>query len=557
MAWANDAEAAGTNANLWLGYVAVLLLLVVLLGCGGRARTLLLFAGIGIAVVAAYVLVRLVDGHMAALFDSGRLNLPLGYVNGEGCVFAMAIWLAVALAESKRAVVAAPGAAAGVVFAGLTLMSESRGAAVATFVTLIAALALVPGFRRRAIALLFIAAGLTVAAHPLLHIYNVGTEQSVPASVARHGALTLLIAAVVVGLVWGVVVGLGGRLLQGRGSVSRSARACDDDRRRAGGRCANRCRGRTSRPAGALGQQTVALVRRRVQLRHCQQRAGQAAVRLGRPLRLLAGGLAGLQAASHRWGSAPATTRRTITCIAGRRSRSRIPTRWSFKRYPSSGSLGSVFWSCSSLASASVGGGCGPRRATPTRRAQRWWRLGGTTLAWFVDTSGDWMHLIPGVTAIALCGVAVLCDPSLQLERSRQRAVSARLVTNRRLVPFAGAVAIVVVLAIAGGSLLRAGVAQIYLDKAISTLARDPNKAITYSQRVLSIDDANLNAYYVKAAGEARFDLAGQARKTLLRAAGQDPTSLVTWTLLGDLETRAGHSSAARTYYRRAHELDR
>ena len=40
---------------------------------------------------------------------------------------------------------------------------------------------------------------------------------------------------------------------------------------------------------------------------------------------------------------------------------------------------------------------------------------GGVAVTWLVDTSGDWMHLLPGVTAVALMAVAVLCyrEPSV------------------------------------------------------------------------------------------------------------------------------------------------
>ena len=48
------------------------------------------------------MLIRLVTGDFASLFSAGRLNLPLGYVNGEGCVFAMGIWLAVASPSAGR-----------------------------------------------------------------------------------------------------------------------------------------------------------------------------------------------------------------------------------------------------------------------------------------------------------------------------------------------------------------------------------------------------------------------------------------------------------------------
>jgi predicted Zn-dependent protease len=171
-------------------------------------------------------------------------------------------------------------------------------------------------------------------------------------------------------------------------------------------------------------------------------------------------------------------------------------------------------------------------------------------LVWLVDTSGDWMHLIPGVTAIALCAAAALCDPSLSAPISRRRAPS------RGLSGLAGGVAATVVLAIGGASLARATAARHYLDRARAELASSPLRAIDDSQRVLGIDDANLDAYYVKAAGQARFNLAAEARATLLRATQEAPQNFVTWALLGDLETRAGQLSAARGYYRRARRLD-
>ena len=60
--------------------------------------------------MALSVLVRLLGGDPAALFLGGRLNSPLGYINGEGCLFVMGLWLCMAAAESRRAAVAGAGA---------------------------------------------------------------------------------------------------------------------------------------------------------------------------------------------------------------------------------------------------------------------------------------------------------------------------------------------------------------------------------------------------------------------------------------------------------------
>ena len=133
---------------------------------------------------------------------------------------------------------------------------------------------------------------------------------------------------------------------------------------------------------------------------------------------------------------------------------------------------------------------------------------------WLIDTSGDWMHLIPGVTAIALCGAAVLCDP-----RHAAPAASSRPPPGDCTSLIAAAAA-VLVLAIGGASLLRATVARHYLDRARAELVSDPQGAIAASQQALRVDEENLDAYYVKAAGEARLNLARDARDTLFRRLG-------------------------------------
>ena len=88
----------------------------------GRQLPAILLAavGFGIVVVAVSVLVRMLGSDPGALFIAGRLNSPLGYINGEGCVFAMGCWLSLALAERRQAVLAGLGTAATVTMASLT-----------------------------------------------------------------------------------------------------------------------------------------------------------------------------------------------------------------------------------------------------------------------------------------------------------------------------------------------------------------------------------------------------------------------------------------------------
>ena len=135
-------------------------------------------------------------------------------------------------------------------------------------------------------------------------------------------------------------------------------------------------------------------------------------------------------------------------------------------------------------------------------------------------------------------------------------AVGAEGSSRLRIGALVGAALAAFVLAVSGASLLRAGLVRHYLDRARSELAGHPAKAITDANRALRLDGANLDAYEVKAAGEARFGQAAAARSTLLAAARTDPEDFVTWALLGDLEVRLHDFSVARAFYSRAHTLD-
>jgi predicted Zn-dependent protease len=109
---------------------------------------------------------------------------------------------------------------------------------------------------------------------------------------------------------------------------------------------------------------------------------------------------------------------------------------------------------------------------------------------------------------------------------------------------------------IGGASLTRSGISQFYLDRASAELAANPAAALTDANRALRFDGADLAGYYVRAAALARFDDARGARVALLQATAEQPSSYVTWTLLGDLEVRTGDIPLARRYYRIAHRLD-
>ena len=114
-----------------------------------------------------------------------------------------------------------------------------------------------------------------------------------------------------------------------------------------------------------------------------------------------------------------------------------------------------------------------------------------------------------------------------------------------------------VTLVVAGASLSRQGLADIYRSRAQHELDAHPAAAITDANRSLEIDSDAMETYYVKAAALARFDQAlRRPDGPRDRRSQHEPNNFVTWTLLGDISLRERTIGAAKRDYDRAHELN-
>ncbi len=171
---------------------------------------------------------------------------------------------------------------------------------------------------------------------------------------------------------------------------------------------------------------------------------------------------------------------------------------------------------------------------------------GGMFLTWLVHTSVDWLHLIPGLTGIALCGAAVLVAPWARVGAA-ERHSPLRLV----------AIAVCALVVIAGAVLVgRATLADKYRSDAEELVQSDPARALEKSEDSLALNDESLPAYYARAAAYARVNDYRRARASLLEAVRREPHDFVTWGLLGDLALRRGDLAQARRDYRRASRLN-
>jgi tetratricopeptide (TPR) repeat protein len=191
--------------------------------------------------------------------------------------------------------------------------------------------------------------------------------------------------------------------------------------------------------------------------------------------------------------------------------------------------------------------------ASPLRLALLTSGLGIFT-TWLIQTSVDWMHLLPGLTAIALVGAAVLVWPRRlpAAARSRQPTRPAA----RRALLAAGVSALVATLIATGASLSRQGLADIYRARAQDELAREPAAALADAGRSLNIDSDSTRTYFIRAAALARFDRAGAAEAALRQALAREPNNFVTWGLLGDIALRERRLAVAKRDYGRAHALN-
>jgi UDP-GlcNAc:undecaprenyl-phosphate GlcNAc-1-phosphate transferase len=550
--WASAVEQATIDGNRWLAYTAFLMLLLVFLRRRRDGLPLMLGAAAGIAIVGAAVLARMLGSNPQDLFLNGRLNEPLGYVNGEGCIFAMGCWIGVAAAERRQPWVAGLGAAFAAAMACLALLTQARGAAIATAVTGIVLIAFIPGRRRRVLALTVITAGVASAAAPLLKVYTDGDAGRLTASVVQSAAIATIVATVVAGLVWGTLVAVTDRV----GSRSVARKQLLD-------------RIATVAVVVLLGLPVLVGLVRVVSIEHTVRTQWHAfshnSDQSTTQTHLLSGG--GIRSDYWRVAWDVFTAHPVAGVGAGNYGAEYFrygrvaepiqnPHSLELEVLSELGVVGALVFA---LIVAGVSwAALQMRRAACTSLNARTAAVAaiGVAFAWFVDTSGDWIHLLPGVTAVALAAIAMLCregadeQPVVEPERGARRRLLGVPVT------LAAAGAVAFVLAITGASLVRTELTDIYTDRAQAELGTATASALNDANRAITLDGSNLDAYYLKAAAFARFDRADAARATLLSAAREDPTNFTTWTLLGDLEVRLRNFARAKTFYERAHALD-
>ncbi len=540
--WAESAYQATTEANRWVLYAALFGVLVLLLRNDRLGVIVVGAAAAAIGAFGVYLLTRMLAGTGEELFLVGRLNEPLGYVNGQAGYLLIGVWPLMALAERARhSLVGAAGIAGATALLGLVLLGQTRAVLPALVVSIVLLLLAVPGRTKRAWALVSVASGAAVALGPVLAVYDSvlpgGTHPD--DGVIREAALAIILGAAVAGAVWAGLSTLGPALGRRLGLTRAKAlawvplvavlvvagvvtlSAIED-------------------PMGRLGDEYRSFVRL----------DSQGSV----PSRFTTG--AGNRYDYWRVAWDQFRDNPTHGVGAGNYDRTYFLERRTSEdiRQPHSielqllAELGIVGAAALALFLGAVFFGFARRvRAARERLDERALAVaaGGAFLVWLVHTSVDWLHLIPGVTGLALACAAVLVGPWRSGDGGTARA-------GRR-----GMVLVLAALIVFGAALVgRSAMAEKYSSDARDSLAAAPRDAVAKADDSLELDDEATATYYVKAAAYARLDDYARARATLLEATRREPHEFVTWGLLGDLAIRRGEMRQARQAYRRAARLN-
>jgi hypothetical protein len=544
MGWGESADRALTEGDRWLLYGLFLLVVVLLLEQRRDGEVFVAAVFAGILGIAAYELVKMLGGDGQSLFGGSRLLEPLGYTNALGGFFLLGFWPAVAIAERARIhACAGAAAAAASLLAALAVLTESRGTVFAFAASAAVVLLLVPGRNRRAWILLAVLAGVALAWGPLTDVTQLPPDQFSPSDEAvRQAAERSLLVAVGVGAFWGLASWAVAAVRSRSRPVQRNLPRLSA--------------GALTVIAAVVVVTALAAVHDPVGKVSDQYDSFTELTPTSGSSRFTSGGgnrydywrIAWNQFSDHPLNGIGAGNF-DRTYFLERRTREDVRQAHSIELQTlgDTGLVGGILLGAFFVA-AFVGAWRRSRGVSLGRPG-----IGlvvaaiGIFVVWLAQTSVDWLHLIPGLTGIALGAAAILLLP---LEPQSEHA--------RRLIPIPAlaTVAMVAIGVAAAVFIGRPTLAFRLQEKAQDQVATEPLKAVGTVQESLSLNPDSLQAYYVKAAALARLDDYPSARAALLEAIDREPHNYVTWALLGDLTTRRGDIPAAVRAYRRASTLN-
>lgn len=541
MLWAESRDSAWTASNQLALYVVVFAIGLLAVRERAPARAIMLILGTPALLTSVILAVALIAGGGHGAFLTGRLNSPMGYINGAAGLLVMGIWPWVALAETatRRSVrVAALAAAASI--ASTAVLTQSRAIVPATLLATILVLVAAPQRTRRAANLLLIAAAVALSAHWTLAVYSsTGPTQSVPAPdhVLRGAGLAILAASVVAGLL--------------KLALASAAGSWGEERRRRVTLLAGRALLAVTVAAlalvAALGHSTIS--RQYDAFTHMQlEQSAQNRFLSGGGFRYDLWRVALDEFKDHPLGGLGAGNY-DVEYYRLRRNSSQfvvVPHSIELQMAAELGIGGLV--ALLAFGGAILWAGVAPRGRTLAAQDPmiRIAALGLFT-AFLAGTSVDWLYNFPGLAGAAFLAAALLVVPA--------RSDGRRDAPPRRRRQAALVLGMAVLALIAAG-VGRQFAATRYAAGGAAKAQTAPRQALGTLRTAEQLDPYSLSTYYSIATAYASLGNYAGARDALLEAERREPHNYVPPALLGDLAMRAGYYRAAAAEYARARALD-
>ncbi|HUY58230.1 MAG TPA: O-antigen ligase family protein [Solirubrobacteraceae bacterium] len=548
--WGESRDLAWTSSNQIAIYCVLFVIGLLAIRQRVTARAVMAVLGLPALISSLVLAAEFAAGGGGGAFLQGRLDSPMGYINGTAGLLVMGVWPWLGLAETaKTRGLRAAAISAAALIASTAALTQSRAIVLATIATVVLVLIAAPGRTRRGVNLLIVLAGVGAAAHWTLGVYSsTGPSQLLApsGSAIQRAGLALLGAAL-----------LGFALKWAASAVSE--------------RLAPERRDRLVRDLGR-GLLTAALVvvvagvateHQRITTQWHDFTALKAEKASSDRFLAIGGGYR-----YDLWRIALDEFKNDPLAGVGAGN---YVDQYYFKRHQLEDVTVPHSLELQMLAELGIGGAIGlslfllavlgaglTRRRTTLASGDPALKIAalGMFTAWLAATSVDWLYDIPGLAGMAMLAAAVLVAPAPQLDAGTSVPAADSAASPRTRREQATLIAALGVLALVAASLGRQYVAALYSNSGQGLVARQPVKALHKLRTAEQLDPWSMQTQYAVASAYARLNDYAAARDALLRAEQLEPENYVPPALLGDIATRADDHATALASYRRALRLD-
>ncbi len=547
--WAESRDSAWTAANQIAIYAVIFTIGLLAIRRLATARMVLMILGLPALISSLVLALEFATGSGSGALLQGRLQSPMGYINGTAGLLVMGIWPWFGLAEgAKTKLTRSAAISAAALIAATATLTQSRAIVLATVAAIVLVLIAAPGRTRRGVNLLIVLVAVAAAAHWTLQVYSsTGPSQlQDPSGAAIQQAGFALVAAALLAFAL-------------RWSISAAAERLPEATRGSVARATGRVLLATTLAALAIG---VVAEHHRITTQWRDFTELKAESSADNRFLAIGGG--------YRYDLWRIAIDEFRADPLGGVGAGNYVDQYYLRRHQLQDVTVPHSLELQMLAELGIGGAIGlilflapvlgagllPRRTTLAGRdpGTKIAALGMFT-AWLAATSVDWLYDIPGLAGMAMLAASILVAPAPPGD-DEPLVAAGRSSARRTRAQQAALVASLGTLALVAASLGRQYVAALYSNSAQAIVSGHPVKALQKLRTAEQLDPWSMQTQYAVASAYAHLNDYAAARLALLHAERLEPEDYVPPALLGDIATRAGDHATAAAAYRQALRLD-